>query len=209
MRFILPLLVTAITLVSSPSYAGSGEKALRAIPRSIQISVGRDHIWGSVRATRIPSEVGKTDWAEWDRDKSGMLEGSELRAAAAWLGAREVVHTSISLDGIVLPFPKFGPKYLGDESVPLALDAALSVRIEGRTKVDLAPGMHHYVLYDVPPDPNGFVPIRFSTVKGFAIRDAQGTRGEKRNDRRLEVTTTAFTPAMWGTVERLTPGVAP
>ncbi len=208
-RLALVVLLPALLFVASPSYAGPGEKALRAVPRSIQVSVGRDHIWGSVRATRVPSEVGAADWSDWDRDASGMLEGAELRALSAWIGAREVVHACLSVDGTILPLSRFGPRYVGDDAVPVALDGAITVRVEGRTKVELPPGVHEFVLYDVPPDVDGFVPIRLTTVKGFTIKDAQGTRGERRGDRRLEVTATAFGPAMWGTIERTVPGAKP
>ena len=194
-----------VSLTPAPSLAGPGEKAVLAVPRSVQVSVGRDHVWGSVRATRLPETVGKESWAEFDRDGSGLLEGAEIRAVAAWIGEREVVHISIAVDGEVLRFPKFPKKYTGDDSVPLRLDAAVSVRVEGRRNVALAPGVHRYVLYDVPPDAGGFVPIRMTFVKGFRMGEAQGTRGERRGERRLEVTTTAFTPAMWGTFERMVP----
>jgi hypothetical protein len=43
-------------------------------------------------------------------------------------------------------------------------------------------------------------------VNGFRLGEAQGTRGEKRGEKRLEVTVTAFAPAMWGTFERFVPG---
>ncbi len=206
MRRLLIGLVPALLLIAPPTWAGPGEKALRAVPRSVQVSVGRDHVWGSVRATRVPSEVGEEDWSKWDRDGSGDLAGAELRALAAWIGAREVQHVCVSIDGTILPLSKFGPRYVGDESVPVALDGTVSVRVEGRTKVALGPGIHHWVLYDVPPHRDGFVPIRFTTVKGFAIREAQGARGERRGEQRLEVTATAFNPGMWGTLERVVPG---
>ena len=68
--------------------------------------------------------------------------------------------------------------------------------------LELEPGLHHFVLYDMPAAEEGIVPFRLSLVRGMRFAEVQGgSRAQRLGDRRLEAVVSRFVPAAWGTFE--------
>lgn len=175
------------------------------VPRNVRVSLALDHVWGSVRSEVVPADVGEESWAPWDRDGDGQLAGAERVALASALRAREVEHLCIAVDGEVLPLSRRPAQLEEPADGPVALDARVVLRVEGRLKIDLAPGEHAFVLYDRPRTLDGVVPFRLSLGRGLTLRSAGGARNEALGPRRLEAVISRFAPATWGTVERPLP----
>lgn len=190
MRWLLLLLFAIPALGKDP-------EPERIVPRRVQVSVGQDHVFVSVRARLSPADLGEPGWARWDRDRDGVVSAAERGPLLASLRAAETEFLSISVAAQVVPVSTLRAAFDADVPDPIPLDAELRFRAEGRMalKVD---GPTAFTLYDRPHGPDGIVPIRMSLVRGLAFVGGTGTRGELRGPRRLEAVASQAAPAMWG-----------
>lgn len=172
-----------------------------AVPRALQVSVGLDHVWASVRATVRPADLGLPDWSRYDRDGDGVISDLEERVLLRDVRGHTVQYACVALDDVVVPLGTMPIKRV-EPAGPLAADAAVKVRIEGRAAAVLGPGEHAFVLHDRPATAEGVVPIRLSFTKGFSLVGAAGARAERKGARRLESVVSHAAPAVWGTLRR-------
>jgi hypothetical protein len=220
----LPITLLVSTLAVTPVFAdqvpvgaevapieAAGAAARRVhdfVPRNLQVSIAKDHVWGSVRSEVVPADLGEESWARWDRDGDGALIGSEVRALGAHVRALELEYLCIAVDDTVLPLLRMPVKRTAPVEEPVALDARIVFSIEGRAAIDVGPGEHSFVLYDRPRGLDGVVPFRVSLVQGLEFVRSDGARAEAVGDRRLEAVVSMFAPATWGTF-RLREAVVP
>jgi hypothetical protein len=189
-------------------FARPGTPALDvSVPRSIMVSVGKDHLWASLRATVAPKDVGLDDWSRYDRDGDGVVGPAEERALLAELRRKQTEHTCIALGEAVVPLGRLPVKRVGAGA--LELTSTIALRIEGRVNAPLDVGTHPFVLHDRPNTADGVVPIRLAWVQGVELLDAQGTRAERKGARRIEAVVTHQTPALWGRLSQRTPAPPP
>lgn len=203
----LLLPVASMAEVAAPLLPGGDGRVHDFVPRNVRVSIALDHVWGSARSEVAPADVGEESWAPWDQDGDGQLTGPETVALASVLRDREMEYLCVAVDGQVLPLLS-QPAVLEEPSEgPVALDAQVVVRVEGRLKLDLAAGEHGFVLYDRPKTLDGVVPFRLSLGRGLRIRATGGARNEALSPQRVEAVVTMFAPAVWGTVSRPDPNV--
>ncbi len=180
----------------SPALAKDAEPEL-VVPRRVQVSVGHDHVFVSLRARLTPEAAQEPSWARWDRDGDGAISASERGPLLSSLRAGETEFLSVSIGSTVLPVGRMTAKFDADLPEPLPLDATLRFRVEGRVAVK-PEGATAFTLYDRPHEAEGIVPIRMSLVRGLAFVSGTGTRGELRGPRRLEAVMSQAAPALWG-----------
>lgn len=178
--------------------AGTRERLDDLVPRQLQVSVGRDYVWASVRVRVGPDDLGWADWSGFDRDGSGILERAERKSLVLHLRGVETEYVAVQVDGVPLRFPTFRFRWVGESDEDLALDARIELRFEGRQKLALQPGRHRFVLSDRPRKLDDVVPVRMSLVRGMRFRDARGGPRHELSERRLDTALTAFTPLLWG-----------
>ncbi len=172
------------------------------VPRSYQVSVGRDHVFASVRFQVRPVDVGEADWSKWDRNGDGSLDDPEARVLGAQLRDRELEYVCIAIDGEVLPLGRMAASRVEPVEAPIPLDATIRFRVEGRSNLVLEAGEHRFVLYDRPRTEDGVVPMRLSLVTAMELVSAVGARAETRGNRRLEAVVSRAVPGIWGTFVR-------
>lgn len=201
---LLVLLLPASSLAEqeAPPLPGEDGRVHDFVPRNVRLSVALDHVWGSVRSEVTPADVGEESWAAWDRDGDGQLAGPEAVALASSLRARELEDLCVAVDGQVLSLVRMAVTREEPTEEPIALDARVVVRVEGRMKLELGPGDHQFVLYDRPRGLDGVVPFRLSLGRGLQISSSGGARNEALSPRRVEAVVTTFAPAVWGTISR-------
>jgi hypothetical protein len=202
----LSLVLLCGLLGSIASVLAAPESATRSIqevvPRQVQVAVGNDHVWASVRVSLRPSDLGLSSWQRWDRDDDGSLSASEQDLLAVELRDRETEFLALTVDGQALRLSTARWKWEGPPAAAHALGAAVTLRIEARTELRIEVGEHRYVLYDKPARADGIVPIRFSLASGMVLGAVSGARAEKRSPRRLEAVVSQQAPVVWGTFER-------
>ena len=170
--------------------------------RILLVSVGQDHLWGSLRASVAPGDLGVANWAAWDLDANGALDMRERAGLSGRLREHVAHSVSASVDGRLLAFSRSKLLWTeeGEGGGP-GIDQLLSFRLEARTPLTNRPGEHVFVLYDRPSQ-DRVVPIRFSLAGGMQLVTAHGARWEQRTSRRLEAVVTRVTPGLWGTFVR-------
>lgn len=172
------------------------------VPRQVQVAVGLDHVWASLRLRLQPADLGLDSWRRWDRDGDGALSAAEKQALGAELRDRETEFLSLAVDGQALRLSDANFRWEAQDSAPHPLGAAVVLRVEARQELRVDVGLHRYVLYDKPAAADGIVPIRFSLARGLVLGEVAGARAEKRSPRRLEAVVSTLNPAVWGTFER-------
>jgi len=95
----------AVVAVSGPAVGGPIDvgSVHDAVPRSYQVSVGRDHVFASARVQVRPADLGEADWSDWDRNGDGTLDDPVARVLGSQLRDRELEYLCIAIDGVVLP----------------------------------------------------------------------------------------------------------
>ncbi len=197
----LLLLVLAVSALAAPEEVGRAVYDM--VPRQVQVAVGPDHVWASLRATVKPADLGIQSWQRWDQDRDGSLSAVERDVLAEELRDRETEFLSLLVDGHPVPLSSARWRWQGEPGRSQPLAAAAVLRIEARLELALAAGEHHFVLYDRPASTAGIVPIRFSLAQGMVLGEVVGVRAEKRSPRRLEAVVSHLSPTVWGTFERL------
>jgi len=201
------LLVVLCALVGGISLAvaapeSTAKSIQEMVPRQVQVAVGRDHVWASVRVSLRPSDLGLPSWQRWDRDGDGSLSAAEKDVLAGELRDRETEFLALTVDGHALRLSTARWRWEGEPASAHALGAPVTLRIEARTDLSVGVGEHRYVLYDKPSHADGIVPIRFSLASGMVLGSVSGARAEKRSARRLEAVVSQRAPVVWGTFER-------
>ncbi len=172
------------------------------VPRQVQVAVAEDHVWASVRVSIRPHDLGLPSWRRWDVDGNGVLVKEERVPFAEYLRDRETEYLSLMVDGLAVPVSEARWRFEGADSASLPIEAAATLRFEIRTNMEMGPGEHRFVLYDLPVALDGIVPIRFSLSRGLHLGAVQGARAEKRSERRLEAVVSRASPAVWGSFVR-------
>lgn len=172
------------------------------VPRQVQVAVGADHVWASVRVALSPKDLGLSSWTRWDGDGDGELSADERSPLGAHLRSRETEYLSLMVDGVAVPVAQAKWRFEASPSSNLSVDEPATLRIETRTNLPMTPGEHRFVLYDLPAEIDGIVPIRFSLANGLALGSVNGARAEKRSPRRLEAVVSRASPAVWGSFVR-------
>jgi len=189
----------AVALAAPESMATSIDKM---VPRQVQVAVGLDHVWASLRLSLRPADLGLESWQRWDRDGDGALSAAEKQALGAELRDRETEFLSLAVDGQAVRLVDASFRWEAEAAGPHPLDAAVLLRVEARQALKLEVGLHRYVLYDKPALAEGIVPIRFSLARGLLLGEVAGARAERRSPRRLEAVVSNRSPGVWGTFER-------
>jgi len=193
---------TAVALLALAAVPAVASDIDDVVPRTVQVSVAKDHLFMTVRSRATPADLGLGDWSAYDADASGALDDSELKPLLRTIRERELEYLCVAIDGEVLSLRKYDARRLEPSGEAVPLHAPLTVRIEGRRTVDVSVGEHRFVLYDRPDAHDGVVPIRLSLVVGMKLTEAQGARTEVLGERRLETVVTRFAAATWGTFVR-------
>jgi hypothetical protein len=184
-----------------PQKAGTAEVA----SRGLSLSIGADHAFASVRATVTPGDVGRSDWREFDRDRSGAVDLVELPELLKTVRGFALEYVCVAVDGAVLALGRRPAERESDG--PVGLTDPLEIRVQGRLPLEAA-GQHRFVIYDRPAE-GSFVPVKLQVARGLRIDEAVGAFAEPKNDRRVQAVLRRHAPALWGTVTDLARPAAP
>ena len=197
-------LVIVALFVSLPigTAHGAGKEAQIAdqlVPRQVRVSFATEQLFVSVRSRVTPASLGETSWATWDRDGDGSLSDPELGPLLDSVTRAELGHLGVTVDGSVVPVGALRTRLEVPAERPVALDAALVLRFEGKHRTALAAGEHRFAVYDQPLGRDGVVPFRVSFGRGLLALGGGGARAEIRGGgKRVEVATTKLAPIFWG-----------
>lgn len=193
-------LALALLLLAPPVQA---ERDVRELaPKTLQVSVGSDHIFGALQVQVAPADLGESSWARWDVDSSGGLSTAELQPLLEVARSGAVAALCIAIGGTQLDFGAWPVRRAGPVGTDLGVDESLLLTVSGRAELALPPGEHAFLLYDVPRTAAGIVPVRLRFVVGTEVVAAAGARSELRGRGRLEAVLSRATPALWGTLRR-------
>ena len=198
MRFAVAIALTAFMI--SPELAA--EDVREHVPRTVQVSVGKDHIFGALQVRIEPADLGEKSWARWDRNKSKSLEQSEVRNLIEEARDRNVAILCVSIGGVLIDFSRMAVKLDEPHGRSVSLREAVVFSASGRTEAVLPPGDHFFLLYSLPASVDGIVPVRLRMVAGVDVIRAEGARVELRQTGRLEGVLSRATPALWGQLRR-------
>lgn len=169
--------------------------------RDIRISVADDHVFVQLKAQAAPADLGRSTWADFDRNGDGALDEGERVPLLEALRAQETEYTALSVGEQPLPLGRFEVAALG-EGPRTALDGSVTFRVQGRMELARSDEGWPFVFYDRPRNWQGAVPIRLSVSRGLRVEGVEGARAEARGPQRLDAVVTNSTPAVWGRVVR-------
>lgn len=184
-------LLGLLLLIGSPA----GAEVRDAVPRTVAVSVGSDHVFARFTSVLLPADLGHESWAAWDGDGDGTISESEGKALLGALRATELEYLCVAVDGAVVPLARM----VATSPEPITIDGPVTLQVQGRAPWTETPGEHTFLLYDRPRVEDGIVPMRFNVVAGMEIVGAAGARSELKGSRRLEGVVSRFAPAVWGT----------
>jgi len=123
---------------------GAGKEAQIAdqlVPRQVRVSFATEQLFVSVRSRVTPASLGETSWATWDRDGDDSLSEAELGPLLDSVTRAELGHLGVTVDGTVVPVGALRTRLEVPAERPVALDAALVLRFEGKHRTALAAGV--------------------------------------------------------------------
>ncbi len=190
-----------VALLAGTAYGAGKETQLadQLVPRQIRVSFATEQLFVSVRSRVSPASIDEASWATWDRDGDGSLSDTELGPLLDFVTRVELGHLGVTVDGTVVPVAALKTKLEVPVERPVALDASLVLRFEGKQRTALAAGEHRFAVYDQPLGRDGVVPFRVSFGRGLHALGGGGARAEIRGGgKRVEVATTQLAPIFWG-----------
>jgi hypothetical protein len=198
-----PLLLLLLLLVAPSVWAGPAQPKADIqdiVPKTIQLSLGADHIFAATQLRVTPGDLGETSWASWDKDSSGSLSLPEQGPLLEFVRRRTLASQRVAVGGVLVDWDLFPVQRSAAAGEPLGLTEAIELKVSGRVSAGPWAGDLAFVVYAPPRGRDGIVPLRLSLAPDLSFVAAEGARAELRGSKRLEAVLTRASPALWGTL---------
>ena len=196
--------VAGLALVLTGFTPPESKELEEIVPFNVMVSVGPEALFAAVRVQIEPSQLGLASWSNWDEDGDGKLVRKEQEQAAIAVRDRVVPSLRVVLAGRLVPLDSAPVQVLGPKEQLLGVRDRLRLNIATKSRgglkflgISASKGLS-FLVYAVPLQPDGIVPLRLSLPKNMRLIEATGTRAELQSPQRLEAVTSRATPALWG-----------